>query len=190
VSAEAPKGIPTKYAGVQFRSRLEARWAALFDLWGWAWLYEPLDLDGYIPDFILTDANNGEGVLVEVKPAITRETLRACTLKIERSGWRGDALVVGARLFETEDWSDFQSLGLLGEFGDYDRGATFGWGDAPLFSCQHCRGVNFHHSIHSFGWRMPDTCERSWKDSLPLDFINHWNYAGNAVQWRGPLVVR
>lgn len=59
--------IPTKYAGVQFRSRLEARWAAFFDLLKWDWEYEPIDLDGYIPDFIIS--NHGTGRLfVEVKP--------------------------------------------------------------------------------------------------------------------------
>ena len=30
------KAIPTTYAGVRFRSRLEARWAAFFDLCGWS----------------------------------------------------------------------------------------------------------------------------------------------------------
>lgn len=45
--------IPTAYGGVNFRSRLEARWAAMFDLLGWRWEYEPLDLDGYIPDFLV-----------------------------------------------------------------------------------------------------------------------------------------
>ncbi len=44
-------GIPTKYNGVQFRSRLEATYAAFFDLVGWRWDYEPVDLDGWIPDF-------------------------------------------------------------------------------------------------------------------------------------------
>jgi hypothetical protein len=43
--------IPTRYGGVQFRSRLEARWAAFFDLAGWRWQYEPIDLAGWIPDF-------------------------------------------------------------------------------------------------------------------------------------------
>lgn len=75
--------IPTKYAGVQFRSRLEARWAAFFDLLGWEWEYEPIDLDGYVPDFIVRSpvmkrnengedmlhvSNFGESFLVEVKP--------------------------------------------------------------------------------------------------------------------------
>jgi hypothetical protein len=33
--------IVTEYAGARFRSRLEARWAAFFDLCGWRWEYEP-----------------------------------------------------------------------------------------------------------------------------------------------------
>jgi hypothetical protein len=57
-------GIPTVYRGRQYRSRLEARWAAFFDLLGWSYEYEPFDLQGWIPDFLLTRAR----VLVEVKP--------------------------------------------------------------------------------------------------------------------------
>ena len=59
------KAIPTTYAGVNFRSRLEARWAAFFDLCGWKWDYEPLDLDGWAPDFLLKGKIKA---LVEVKP--------------------------------------------------------------------------------------------------------------------------
>lgn len=60
------KAIPTTYAGVNFRSRLEARWAAFFDLCGWKWDYEPFDLEGWAPDFKLTI---GDIVfLAEVKP--------------------------------------------------------------------------------------------------------------------------
>lgn len=47
------KGTPTVYAGVEFRSRLEARWAAFFDQLGVRWTYEPFDGNGYIPDFLL-----------------------------------------------------------------------------------------------------------------------------------------
>lgn len=57
--------IPTRYGGVQFRSRLEARWAAFFDIAGWRWQYEPLDLDGWIPDFRLCGK---VPALCEVKP--------------------------------------------------------------------------------------------------------------------------
>ncbi len=44
--------IETIDADTVFRSRLQARWAAFFDRAGWPWLYEPIDLDGYIPDFV------------------------------------------------------------------------------------------------------------------------------------------
>ena len=68
--------IPTKYAGVQFRSRLEAKWAAFMDLVGWSWEYEPFDLSGWIPDFFVWPhydgrGRDGAGFLVEVKPAFT-----------------------------------------------------------------------------------------------------------------------
>ena len=59
------KAIPTTYNHVQFRSRLEARWAAFFDLCGWEWDYEPFDLDGWAPDFMLKGKTMA---LVEVKP--------------------------------------------------------------------------------------------------------------------------
>lgn len=60
------KAIPTTYNYVQFRSRLEARWAAFFDLCGWRWDYEPFDLDGWAPDFLIRlDITT---VLAEVKP--------------------------------------------------------------------------------------------------------------------------
>lgn len=61
------KAIKTKYAGVTFRSRLEANWAAFFDLMGWKWEYEPIDLDGWSPDFLLR-GSDGMEVFVEVKP--------------------------------------------------------------------------------------------------------------------------
>lgn len=60
--------IPTKYRGIKFRSRLEARWAVFFDTLGVLWEYEPEGYrDGsmyYLPDFWLSR----EGVFWEVKP--------------------------------------------------------------------------------------------------------------------------
>jgi len=60
------KAIPTPYGGCRFRSRLEARWAAFFDLAALDWDYEPIDLDGWAPDFSIHSA--GETVYAEVKP--------------------------------------------------------------------------------------------------------------------------
>lgn len=62
------KAIPTLYRGVTFRSRLEARWAVLFDAVGAPWVYEreafALPSGNYLPDFYLPDAKRW----VEIKP--------------------------------------------------------------------------------------------------------------------------
>lgn len=57
---ETVKPIETVYKGFRFRSRLEARWAVLFDAMGIKYLYEPEGYrlsDGtcYLPDFFLPD---------------------------------------------------------------------------------------------------------------------------------------
>jgi len=68
------KSHETYYKGVLFRSRLEARWAAFFDIIGFKWEYEPIDLEGWTPDFRLTfpcghsECPDNHTILVEVKP--------------------------------------------------------------------------------------------------------------------------
>lgn len=58
---------PTTYSGVKFRSRLEAQWAAMFDIIGLKWEYEPpIDFAGWFPDFRIT--TQWCPVFVEVKP--------------------------------------------------------------------------------------------------------------------------
>src|SRR5690606_12205441 len=65
------KVIETVYAGIRFRSRLEARWAVFFDEIDIPWEYEPESFalrDGaYMPDFRLGDFRGGP-VWFEVKP--------------------------------------------------------------------------------------------------------------------------
>ena len=65
--------IPTHYNGINFRSRLEAKWARFFDLIGWSYEYEPVDLNGYIPDFVLKFAIMP--IYVEIKPSMTIDDL-------------------------------------------------------------------------------------------------------------------
>ena len=68
------KAHQTLYNGVQYRSRLEARWAAFFDLAGWDHEYEPIDLHGWSPDFRVefpcshSECSGSHVLLVEVKP--------------------------------------------------------------------------------------------------------------------------
>lgn len=62
------RGLPTSYAGQVFRSRLEARFAVLFEHLRLRWEYEPegfeLPSGLYVPDFWMPDL----GVWIEVKP--------------------------------------------------------------------------------------------------------------------------
>ena len=90
---------PTWYKSVKFRSRLEATWAAFFDLAGWEWSYEPIDLevtlDGgrkvcWTPDFYVKfpcghsecrydppwGANGHHELYVEVKPYSTLDQFK------------------------------------------------------------------------------------------------------------------
>lgn len=74
------KAIPTTYAGVNFRSRLEARWAALFDLAGIRWDYEPFDLEGWAPDFSVS--TRAGRMLVEVKPIDLNEAASSQVVEV------------------------------------------------------------------------------------------------------------
>ncbi len=55
------KVLPTKYRGITYRSRAEARWAVVFDKVGWTHLYEPetfcLPCGNYLPDFYLPNVD-------------------------------------------------------------------------------------------------------------------------------------
>lgn len=81
---------PTIYKGTKFRSRLEARWAAFFDLIGWRYQYEPFDLKGWTPDFQVF-GSNGRHILFEVKPYIDMDMRSSYFQKITNAvGFTGE----------------------------------------------------------------------------------------------------
>jgi hypothetical protein len=86
------KAIPTFYKGRRYRSRLEAQWKAFFDLLGWQTEYEPIDFNGWIPDFVIIEA---ESVYVEVKPIDKVPPDRDVMDKIDQSGCDKEVLIVG-----------------------------------------------------------------------------------------------
>ena len=92
------KPIETKYAGITFRSRLEATWACFFDKMDWQWEYEPLDMQGWTPDFALIGRMDTT-VFVEVKPIFQftelSETGKYVRPKIEGTSL-GNCLILGA----------------------------------------------------------------------------------------------
>lgn len=80
------KSLPSTYRGVLFRSRLEARWAALFDSYAIKWAYESEGFatpsGNYLPDFFLPDFN----YYVEVKPGpLMHDEIAICSVS-EQTG--------------------------------------------------------------------------------------------------------
>lgn len=71
------KAVPTLYDGIQFRSRLEAKWYAFLKLVGIGVLYEGLDFAGWFPDFVMPLGQDGRRqALMEIKPFNTWEEFR------------------------------------------------------------------------------------------------------------------
>lgn len=190
-------GIPTTYNNIQFRSRLEARWAVFFDRCGWKWSYEPVDLNGYIPDFILHFP--AQDLLVEVKPNAPSDDLESHIDKIHRSGWRSAAVIVCATWDQESAFSIRigSAASFIEEFGENNEKLVYGdWGDALLVDCASCRGPAI---VQSLDWPRCLRCgfsEVDSEDDIPphsyvkLRTLNYnlrnrwWAEAGNEVQWK------
>lgn len=171
--------IPTTYRGVRMRSRLEARWAAFFDAIDWPWQYEPFDLSGYIPDFVLPFAAGS--LLIEVKPAHSLADLHAHTPKIDATDWDKEALVVGVDLFPSSAFGDNPSVGVIREAD----GPEWFWDEAPLAKCISCGHVFPFHGSASWRCRVCGADDgNAHMGSAPTDLRDRWVAAGNRVQWR------
>lgn len=159
------KGIRTEYAVQQFRSRLEATWAAFFDLAGWPWIYEPFDLASYIPDFVL---RFGRQIVTEIKPALTLEELHGYTPKLEHCGWSGSMLMLGA-----SPVLDIHAAPGLSAFALMARNSADGIGWDPA-------------ALAVRGDRLCIVRRRSWRANAPERerVTQLWRQAQNRTQWR------
>jgi len=147
---------------IKFRSRLEARWASFFDELGWKWEYEPIDLNGYIPDFLINFGD--KQVLVEVKGTIIFKDLYEHSKKIIDSGWKGDFIIVGAKLFTYEEVKDRPNIKYNYDFIYEDED------DKPLFF-----GV--------FYTTRPDyICYNPMGDECDCGFISEKNYISKKTE--------
>jgi hypothetical protein len=188
-------GIPTTYRYKAMRSRLEARWATFFDLIGWRWTYEPLDAEGYVPDFLI---HGKDPMFIEIGPCISWEDYRAKSAKadgaVETLG--RDILVLGVTpIAETSNnsWSDpTLYAGWLGEFfpahtvdvcGDDNcsHGPTYGW-DRAIWA-KGSEGFGVYHESNSYDHRPHgDGHENPYGDERHLQDL--WAQAGSRVQWK------
>jgi hypothetical protein len=172
-------GIETVYRGIRFRSRAEARWAAFFDLMRWTWHYEPVDLEGYIPDFILDFADS---TIFEVKGgALSLEDLEDHQAKLEMTSWSGEAVLVGAHPL----WGDHDginpTLGLIGErISD-----AYDWAPCRVHRCAICCRVSVHHEHGSWRCRVCGCHDGNrYIGGIEASELNlAWAEACNMTQW-------
>lgn len=196
-------GIPTNYKGVQYRSRLEAKWACFFDLLGWPYQYEPYDLDGYIPDFAIMFRSP---LLVEVKPVLSiDEVLQKCAKPIS-AAWNENrrVLIAGGGIGYHGGQESSQgkhtsyNIGWIA-FGEdeYDEFDTNNLTSAPFMICPGCKKI----STYPLGGNQ--TCVRCeidlyghdlrtpfYKEMTQLKLISMWQKSSNAVQYNKPITAR
>lgn len=186
--------IATAYAGFNFRSRLEAKYAVLFDLCKWTWSYEPeTEFTGWIPDFAL----GPRPVYVEVKPFYRISEWDDTIAKITASGCQRQVLLLGTdpvhlardsiiRCGSHEHRMDGQPFfcGLLttGENVDRVRRICFGVGhdNAPAISTiDHGEWAEFAPTMWS-----GRSAALFGRFESNLDLLQRmWSQACNVVQW-------
>lgn len=171
----------TEYRGQLFRSRLEATWAAFFDQCEWGWKYEPLDFNGWTPDFLL---DFKIPTLVEVKP--TAEEARIVADQLEECFTDGgfELLVVSSGLVDSSGWYDQKSIGLLSEF---DRVYGTGCGRhqfaaAPIYICGNCRRPTITHEDWHWGCRLNGCYDGNSYITSEGDFATLWNRASTLTR--------
>ena len=166
---------------IQFRSRLEAQWASVFEQLMWNWEYEPFDMNGYIPDFIIT-FNNGKELLVEVKGMMNvwekEEECENYIIKIRNSGWNNYFVVVGGNV--DYECSDIH-IGLFGDMSDYDVNLRLELHENDYDWCIIDR---YEYDIGlSNNEKITDHSDRN-KNTHKI-FKKIWSNAKNSVQWKG-----
>lgn len=171
----------------------------MFDLLGWMWEYEPIDLAGYIPDFIV---QLSEPLLVEVKPIlrwpcaiygcsdcseVLRDTYDETCRTIMGSGWDGDWSVSGAALLNCGQHS---VIGLLrAVWVGMDLGGQRWADNAVLLRSKTTGAFDLFPDIAYFD-DDGNPAESIYRGREPFDPTPLWREAGNRVQWRAPEVRR
>jgi len=183
------KAIPTKYKGIQFRSRLEAKWAAFFDLMNWKWQYEPCDFNGWIPDFAIYGSKSV--VYAEVKPTVV--FLRDIANEIDSSGCDNEVLLLGETCPIPEPhhdsfWCDVCALGWIREAngGDSETG-VIEWEWQPCMFTK----LNGKHGFCASDGTWTDRIsgvydKRSWCFPSLKTIQQNWALACNSSQWNKP----
>jgi hypothetical protein len=75
---------------------IEAKWSHFFKFMDWEYIYEPFNLNNYIPDFMIVKSkcNNIENLLVEVKNDLDDTQYFEYYSKSVEAGWEGALLIL------------------------------------------------------------------------------------------------
>jgi hypothetical protein len=179
--------IPTTYKGIEFRSRLEAKWAIMFDYFDWRWEYEPIDLAGYIPDFHVDFGR--EQFFIEIKPEMTSwDLLPALEKACEARGDRTETILVlgGSRGTPRHGY----------EYGRWDLNALMRQNCWPLVDDVYLAICPTCHTIvpltYDGGWGfpccpIPEGDNKHQRHELPIIeglIEDYWTQATNRVKYR------
>ena len=196
------KAIPIKIDGIQFRSKLEARWYLFMKRLGWKIMYEPeiKGLNNWIPDFLIIGF--GKKILVDVKPIDTVEDWEKNPdrIRIENSGIKNlpeyELLILGTNL----QLDGKNQMGLL-----YTRDEFWEEGKEPVVLQDHNRAecvfsigddgkqIGFMDTIGSWSCRITGDGGKTYlirgnginnADTHLKSIDKMWNEAGTQLQWK------
>jgi hypothetical protein len=197
------KAIPIKIDGIQFRSKLEARWYLFMKRLGWNIIYEPEieGLSNWIPDFLIIGKN--KKILVDVKPIDTVEDWdkNPDKKRIEESGIKNlpyELLILGSNL----QLDGQNRMGLL-----YVRDAFWEEGRDSVelqgYECAECvfsladdgKQIGFMDTMGGWHCRISGDGGKTYlirdnginnADTHLKSIDEMWNEAGTQLQWNTP----
>ena len=197
------KAIPIKIDGIQFRSKLEARWYLFMKKLGWKIIYEPEieGLNNWIPDFLIIGKDRK--TLVDVKPIDTEDDWEKHPdrTRIEESGIKNlpeyELLILGTNL-QLDGKNHMGVFYVREQYYDSEKKTEFTGelsnSSDPVFSKVDGK---YGFMDHQGGWHCRITGEGGktyiFRDSYGpgtssdyQEIDNMWNEAGTQLQWNTP----
>jgi hypothetical protein len=100
--------MSAEYNGLEFKTELEAIWAAFFDLAGWQWWCNPVEVNDWKPDFKVTfpcahsECDGSHTILISVLPTRNLKSFKehpSLSHKYGVADKKGNYLADGGALF-------------------------------------------------------------------------------------------
>lgn len=188
------KAKQTYFNGIRFRSMLEAKWAAFFMLQEWKWEYEPYEINGRVPDFIIyCDENSNyetNEIIVEVKPKkfITEDFKNKILDSYGKES--SHILLLHESPFYTYDEREFICIGLVSQYFKHEC-TSFKWRKETGFYNAEMKCIgdfgSYYMSWDAMIGKHPEIDRKHWVYNG--DVFHHliqtdWNISKNNVQFK------